>query len=148
MTESHDLREDGGTVHVAAANVRYYTAALDSTQVHVLQRLADSQLKLDGGDGDGGGTTSSGDGGDGCDDGCDGGGSSGGDGGDDDEEDDIWESAEPATAPPPSARLVGACAHLGRVRVTLRTAGFYKIWHKTGEVFEEVGAFTGAPRSP
>ena len=77
--------------------------------------------------------------------------SDGGGGGDDEDEEDIWESAEPAAAPPPAmppamppakaaSRLAGAGAHLGRVRVTLQTEGFCKIWHKTGEIFEEARA--------
>ena len=203
VTQSLDLRADGGTVRVAAANLKYYTAALDSTQVHVLQRLAESRLQLgssssgvgdgggdDGSGGDGGGDDSGGGGGSGGvggsgDDGGDGGGggdgngngdggsggdSNGGDGGsggddggdddgdgsdanggdcggggddDDDDDDDIWESDEPAAVPPPAkaaTRLAGACAHLGRVRVTLQTEGFRKIWHKTGEIFEEAHA--------
>ena len=186
VTQSLDLRPDGGTVRVAAANLKYYTAALDSTHVHVLQRLAESRLQLDGGgDGDGGGGGGGGDGGggggggggdgddggggagsvnsDGGDDGDSNGGdggssgdangdADGGGGGDDEDEEDIWESAEPAAAPPPAmppavppavppakaaSRLAGAGAHLGRVRVTLQTEGFCKIWHKTGEIFEE-----------
>jgi hypothetical protein len=150
---------------------------LDSTQVHVLQRFAESRLQLDGGgggdggggdgsggDGDGDGGGGSGGSGSGNGDGGGGGGGGGGDsgssgnggGGDDgdggdanggdgggggDDDDDIWESAEPAAAPPPARAatcLAGACAHLGRVRVTLQTEGFCKIWHKTGEIFEEV----------
>ena len=154
VTQSLDLKADGGTVRVAAAHLKYYTAALDSTQVHVLQRLSETRLQVDsGGGGDGGGGDDSGGGGGGGDGGGGGGEGSGsgddggggdcgdgdGDGGSDDD-DDIWESAELAAVPPPATQLAGACAHLGRVRVTLQTEGFCKIWHKTGEIFEEVHA--------